>query len=165
MFNFSVCLIFVTTVALFAGCSDKTIKIFPTDNFTKEAKNKYDSTLAELERNRRLWSEKNVRNYEFHCEQFQGGIYTFVAVLIKVRDGKPSSFEVVGKDEELMRKDDYDKMTSFENMFDFIRQELENGRIIDVKYHETGYPTEVRITYSYNTDSSRLIKISEFKVE
>ena len=166
MFKLSLCLIFLTTAALFAGCSGKTIKIFPNDEFTKKARSRYDATLAEMERNRQLWRESKIENYDFKTECHSGNWQTtFPGAALKVRQGKIVSMEKVQKD-NLTDFSDYEKQaTTIENAFELIRKELDDDRIIEVKYNEKlGYPERMDIIFSDAIDNSSVFFVSGFEI-
>jgi len=136
---------------------------FESEGFENKWKSRYEETLSALNKNRLIWQANNFGDYEYFCEQFQGGTYSnWAGVLFTVRDGKPFSLEV--KEREGARMDDYDKLGSIDKIFDYLRQELENGRLIDVTYHKSGYPEKIYIEYSFATDSTRYIGVSKFKV-
>ncbi len=136
-----------------------------TPQFHADWKEKYQAILAEINKNRLIWQENKIGNYDFICKQFQGGMYLFLKVQFKVRDGLPFSLETPEvSDLTLARMDDYDKMGSFENMFDFLEQELNNERVLTVKYNKLGYPQDFYIEYSYGTHGSRRVEISKFEI-
>src|SRR5947207_1997326 len=87
MSKINLCLVFLVSVFLFSACPKK-IKIFPSDDFTKEARSKYDIALADLERNRRLWQESRTANYDFEIGYFGGAMSIWGSGAIRVRDGK-----------------------------------------------------------------------------
>jgi hypothetical protein len=164
MRGIKLCLIPLIAVLLFSGCP-KTIKIFPTDDFTKEAKSKYEATLAEMERNRRLWRESKIENYNFETEIHAGSWQsTFPPAAIRVRDGKLVSMEKLTNDNPTDFSDFQKRATTIENLFDLIRQELNNGRIIEAKYHQDfGFPQRIRIIDSSKIDDHSLFEIKNFE--
>lgn len=135
------------------------------ENFARVQKNKFEVVASELERNRRLWQESNIVNYDFVCQQFAGGVNGWGAVVIKVRDSKAILIEKAVKS-DLGKIDGYEKFGTADKMFDYIQQELENGRqIYDVKYNKKlGYPEEIGIAYSYNIDDYSDVKVTNFEI-
>lgn len=166
MFRINLCLIFLISIFLFSGCSNKAVKIFPSDDFTKEARSKYEASFAELERNRQLWQENKIENYDFETEYHTGTwLSTFPSAAIKVREGKLVSLEKIQKDNPTEFSDYQERATTVENIFDFIKQELDNDRKVNVKYNQkTGYPEQIDITFSSAIDASGVFIIEKFEI-
>ncbi len=189
MFKTSFCLVLLIIITQLSGCSsvqptvsndsmrEKDLAIIPSptpensprsfqsDYFEEEWKSKYEKTISELNKNRQVWQEKKIANYNFVCEQFQGGTYGFRPVLVQVRDNKPFSLGLPENvDLTMERIDDYDKMDSFENMFNFIQQELDKGRVLTVKYNKLGFPQKIDILYFYGPHGTKVVRISKFEI-
>lgn len=165
MFRINFCLVLLFAVFLFSGCP-KVIKIFPSDNFTKEARSKYDATVLELERNRKLWRESKIENYNFDTDYHVGTwLSTFPAAAIKVREGKLISMEKISEDNPTEFSEYQKKATTIENTFDLIKQELDENRMVNVKYNEKmGYPEQIDITFSSAIDSSGVFFLKKFEI-
>jgi hypothetical protein len=149
---------------LFA-CSSKTIKIFPTDEFTKTWQSQYEATLAEIESSRRLWRENKIESYDFETYYIGGGIGYSTGSSVKVRNGQLFSMEKFP--DEFASKEFYaaEKMENIEKAFDFLAQELEKGRVIEAEYNQKfGYPEKVVIRYSFNIDASGVFGINKFEI-
>lgn len=132
--------------------------------FLNDQKEKYAAISAELEQNRRLWEENKITNYDFVCHRDAGGVNGWGDALIKVRNNQSISIEKADK-ESLAKIDGYEKFDTVEKIFDSIKQDLESGNAIQVKYDKNlGYPKEVGIMFSYDIDSWTDFSIEKFKV-
>ncbi len=137
-------------------------------NFLKEWKEIYDATLAELERNRKLWQESKIANYDFVMEKGGGGVtnkFNASPVLIKIRNSEKISMESVTKD-NAFNTESYTDFDRIDKLFDYIKQELDDRKIIDIKYDKKfGYPKEVSIIFTVaSTHGGRFIQISKLEV-
>ena len=154
----------LTAVFQLSGCP-RVIKIFPSDNFTKEARSKYQVTFAELERNRQLWQESKVENYDFEIACNTGaGTSTISGVAVKVREGKMISIEKSPKDHpgEIYESENVETVGK---IFEFMKQELDDDRIIKAEYNQNlGYPERIRITHSYAIDAYMFCDIIKFEI-
>jgi Family of unknown function (DUF6174) len=161
MFRITLCLVLLFAVFLFSACP-KTIKIFPSDNFTKEARSKYQKSFAELERNRKLWEASKIEDYNFEI-----GYYTMVGCTcspasFKVRDGKMISIEEVPQGWEYYEPE---KIETIEKTFDFVKQRLNDDQIIDAQYNQSlGYPERVIIKSSDNIDAQSFFEMTKFEI-
>ena len=65
----------------------------------------------------------------------------------------------------MSRKDGFENIDTIEKLFAYMRQELETGKILEVKYDKkTGYPKDVSIRHTYNNShGSRSIHISKLE--
>src|SRR5689334_15711373 len=61
--------------------------------------------ITELEKNRRLWQESKIVDYDFVETKFAGGLYLFIPVLIQVRNGKAISMNPIREKAQLERID------------------------------------------------------------
>ena len=141
------------------------------ENFAKEWKSKFESTSAEWERNRRLWQENKIVNYDFIIAKYAGGTtneWNRLPVLIKIREGEKISIEKVEKDKDYViysRTDGFEDFDTINKLFNYIRRELESGKIVDAKYDKKfGYPKEVSIIFSWAIHEQHHIQISKFEV-
>ncbi|MEP6900673.1 MAG: DUF6174 domain-containing protein [Actinomycetota bacterium] len=133
------------------------------ENFKQEWQDKYKATVAEMERNRQLWQESKILNYDFVCQQFAGGMNGWGEVKIKARENKAVSIEKTEKD-SLAKIDGYENFDTIDKIFDFMRQKLDEGSLVSVKYNkDLGYPEQIRITYSFNVDA--LFGVAVKKIE
>jgi hypothetical protein len=134
------------------------------ENFKKEWQDKYNATVAEMERNRQLWQESKILNYDFVCQQFAGGMNGWGEVKIKARENKSVSIEKTEKD-SLAKIDGYEKFDTIVKIFDFMRQELDEGRLVRVEYDkDLGYPEQISITYSYAIDAYFGVTVRKFEI-
>ncbi len=136
-------------------------------NFVKEWKDKYDITLTELEKNLRLWQESEIANYNCVTWKFATGAtsdWNAFQALIKVRNNQNISIESKLKQKDF-RVEDYKDFDSIDKIFKYIRQELDNGRIVYAKYDKkSGYPKSVIFDYSFMIDDERGIAIEKFEI-
>ncbi|MGC2235460.1 MAG: DUF6174 domain-containing protein [Pyrinomonadaceae bacterium] len=144
---------------------DKSIKTSADENFEKDWKNTREAVAAELELNRRRWQENKISNYNFVCGQYAGGLENPAEpAIIKVREGKAISIEAVAKS-NAPKLNGYENFDTIDKLFDYARQQLENGKIIRVKYNEKfGYPEITGINFSYAIDDWNSINITKFEV-
>jgi hypothetical protein len=134
------------------------------ENFVKEQRNRFETVAADLERNRHLWRENEIVNYDFVCSQGAGGNKAWSPALIKVREGKATLIEPASKS-NIAYIDGYEKIDTVDKLFDYIRRELENGRKIEAKYNKKyGYLERVTIEYSYAIDAWDSIIITKFEI-
>jgi hypothetical protein len=134
-------------------------------NFENDWKSGKEALIAELEQNRRLWQENKISNYNFICAQIAGGVENPAEpALIKVRQGKAVSIEPVTKSAN-PKLNGYQNFDTIDKLFDYVRQELENGKIIRAKYNKKfAYPEITGIDNSYAIDDWSSINITKFEV-
>ena len=194
MFRVALCLVFVFAVFQFSSCSsvqptvssdsmrennpmaspppEKSPKNIADENFEKDWKSKYEKTLAEMERNHRLWQESKIANYDFVIYKYAGGNtneWNRLPVLIKIREGNQFSIEKVEKDKDYViysRTDGFEDFDTVDKLFNFIRWQLDNGKIVEAEYDKKfGYPKNVFLIFTYSTNhNSHNIAISKFEV-
>lgn len=150
---------------------EKLPKSVADENFEKEWKSKYETISAELERNHRLWQESKIVNYDFEIAKYAGGVtnhWNRLPVLIKIRDNEKNSIEKVDKDKDYVvysKTDGFEDFDTIDKLFNYLRQELEKGKILYVKYNKKlGYPQKTTIEDSYEIHGDRSIVIEKFKV-
>lgn len=178
----NICLIFFLFVFQFPGCSStspsKTPRISDDSantfdqNFLKEWRSKYDSTLAEIEQNQRFWQDSKITNYDFVIAKYAGGQtneWNRLPVLMKIREGKKASIEKVEKDKDYVyssRTDGFEDFDTIDKLFNYLRQELDDRNILEVEYDEKyGYPKMVIIKFTFATNhNTREIDTSKFEV-
>ena len=141
------------------------------ENFAKEWKSKFDKTVAELERNRNLWKQNEIYDYDFVITKSAGGLtneWNRLPILIKVRDGERISIKSVEKDKDYViysRTDGFEDFDTIEKLFNYLRQELENRRILEVKYHKNlGYPKSVTFIDSFKIHGYRNIVVERIEI-
>ena len=87
-------------------------------------------------------------------------------VLIKVRNGEKFSIEKLEKGEDTLisRTDGFEDFDTIEKLFSFLRHELDQGRMLDIKYNKTlGYPESITIQGSYEIHGYVSIAITKFE--
>jgi len=119
----------------------------------------------ELEKNRQLWTESNLADYDFVINRDQGGSYVWAPVLVQVRGGKAISSRPTEKVGELV-KVDYGDFDTVEKTFDGIQRSYNRGDKVTVTYNEKlGYPEKIKIQpMSGGVDSVYSIDVSKFKI-
>lgn len=148
----------------FTGCPGKTIRIFPSGKFVEEARSKREASLAELGRNRRLWQESRIDDYDFEI-----GFYTMVGgtdpgAAVKVRDGKNVSLEKISKDNPTKIYHP-ERIETIETVFDAIEDQIDDYQIVETRYNRKyGYPEKIRITSGYETDAVSFYEILKFEI-
>ena len=168
MFRIILCFVCLLATFQFSACP-RVIKIFPSDNFTKEARSKYEATSAELEHNRRLWQESKIENYDFKIAYNTMVGCTCAPAAVKVREGKMVSIEKIPKDfpDEIFPYKNYEtgQIETIDRVFDLIKQTLDDDLIVETKYDEKlGYPQTILITHSFNVDSKTFFFITDFEI-
>lgn len=120
---------------------------------------------AEFEKNRRLWQENKIVNYNFVSTKFGGGIYAWVPVFIQVRNSQKVSMEPARARKELERIDGYEDFDTVEKIFARIQEAYEKGYIVNVIYNtKFGYPERITIDDLSDAHSAFVIEISKFEV-
>jgi len=137
----------------------------PQKNVEEKQPNNFRVIDPNFERNRRLWDEKKITNYNITVEASEGGNITYPSpALIKVRDEKAVSTSVNSKSDEDLRER-YKKIDTVTKMFDIIQRGFENEAKVEVKYNKTfGYPEDISVNnFKRGVDSWVIIKIKEFE--
>lgn len=195
MFRIILCFVCMTAVFQFSGCfvqtsekvksetlpvadlsvsptPEQSSKSFPNEYFEKEWKGKYDATVAELERNRSLWQENKIVNYDFVVARYAGGVtndWNRLPVLIKIRQGEKISIEKFEKDKDYVissRTDGFEDFDTIDKLFDYLRRQLDEGKIIDAEYDKKlGYPGKtISISDSLEIHGWRNIAVEKFEI-
>lgn len=132
-------------------------------NNPKERKNA-DKLIEELDKNLEIWKAQNVSDYDYICEALPVGMTGYNPASIKVRDGKAYSSEEISKSEGVFHYN-YEKMNSIDKIFDFLKQELEEGSYVNVKYNKKfGYPENFWVGYGIGAHNNNAFVISKFVV-
>lgn len=137
----------------------------PPVNLNNTKERKYaDKLLNELNKNRELWKSQNISDYDYFCEVWGGGMTVFNPASIKVRDGKTSSSEEIVLSEYHFHYN-FERIDSFEKMFDFIKEQVERGSSVNIDYNKKfGFPERFGINYSLIQHDFNSIKISKFRI-
>lgn len=127
----------------------------------------------EFEKNKKLWQEKNITNYNFTASLFKSGTYRWAEpVLIKVRNGQAISMESLDEKfkgypiEEVEEAiEGYKEVNTIEKMFDHIQKGLDEEAKVSVKYDKNfGYPKEWVVNFNPTmTDSGQKMIIRKFE--
>lgn len=150
----------------------KTSSAQADDNFAREWKRRYALTLSQLEANRRAWKERDISDYKFVVTKTGAGGVTNtwdrLPVVITVQNGIRTSIEKKSKKYDYViysRTDGFEDFDSVDKLFDYLRRELESGRMLDVRYDKKlGYPSRIDIGLSYHVHGGRSIEISGFEL-
>jgi hypothetical protein len=154
-------IILLFTLLLLLGCGKNLNSAFADSN----SKNQDKLIHIELERNRRLWKETKILNYNFECHQIRGGMYSWAKVLIQVRNEKAISIKPVEDPSVLTKLDGYEDIDTFEKIFDKIEEGYENDYIVEVTYNEKyGYPEKTTINSQKHSHSNVVIETSNFQI-
>lgn len=161
-FRLNTSLILLITIFQLSGCSQELISV--SSDPTSQNKNTIADT--ELERNRRLWRESKIVNYNFVSSRYQGGMYFWIPVLIQVRNGKAISMEPTRERAELVKIEGYEDFDTIEKIFDKIHESYDNGDKVTVTYNkELGYPESTNIDpKNGGMDTQFTIVVSNFEV-
>jgi hypothetical protein len=140
------------------------------ENFAREWKEKFKATADEIERNRRKWQESKIENYSFEIAKYAGGTtnpWNRLPVLNKIQNGEKTIEKIEkGPDQGMSKTDGFEEFDTIDKLFNYIRKELDNGKIIEAKYHKKfGYPEEVFIIYTFeHNHNSHNIFIKKLEV-
>jgi hypothetical protein len=169
--------VFVIIVFQLFGCSSPPQHPFENsaniseENFAKEWKSRYEAAAAKLERNRNLWQESKIVNYDFVAARYAGGqtnTWNRSPVLIKVRQGEKILIEVVSKSDKsyMARTDGFEDFDTIDKLFNYLRQQLDKGKILEADYNKKlGYPGKnISIRDSFEIHGSRNIVIEKFEI-
>lgn len=138
------------------------------ENFKKEWESKYEQTAARLERQKQLWSESNIPDYDFVAAKYAGGNtnqWNRSPVVIKVRGGERVSIELEAapRGTYMERTDGFEEVDTIDKLFAYLKKELDSGMQLEVKYDKkSGYPKSSHIIWSWASHGSRSIIISRF---
>ncbi len=151
-------LVLLITIFLIPGCGqDKNISNI------NQGTNKVIN--PELERNKRLWQESKITNYNFVITQYRGGSWTWVPVLVKIRNGQAISMETAREPTQYEKTEGYENYDTVEKIFDQIQKAYEKDYIVEIVYNKKhGYPELTKIDPLTNAHSGFAIEVSEFKV-
>jgi hypothetical protein len=134
-----------------------------------EWKNKYDETSAELYRNRNLWRDSRILNYNFTAVKVtDGGFETWDPgpVTIKVQGGAAAAIESRWISEgHRAGTEGFKDIDTIDKLFDFLRHELEAGKMLEVDYDaRTGCPKTSTLIFAFENRRHRTIKITKFEI-
>ena len=158
----------IETIAV-SPSPQQTPKKIANENFEKEWKSQYQTASEELETNRALWQESKIVNYDFVVGKMMGGTtspWNRLPVLIKVRDRIRTSIELEKEFEGtyMERLDGFEEIDTIDNLFEYLRRELENGNILEMNYDKKlGYPKRSGLVFDFHSHGTRYIDISKFE--
>jgi hypothetical protein len=119
----------------------------------------------ELEKNRRLWREKKIADYNFVVWKLDGQSTDWLPSQIQVRNNQMISKKPLGALGPKTKIDDYRDFETIEETFETIRQAYDKGQAVTVTYHgEFGYPEKTIINTMSATDQAFSIEISKFEL-
>jgi hypothetical protein len=152
-FKLSLVLFLLIGISQFLGCKvvqknnlqSQMTKNDSLENRIDEKKTK-KVTDINLEKNRSLWLESKIVDYNITVIGTKGGNIIYSKVLIEVRNGKGSLIEPIPKVDKI-RLEIYRDLDTIEKFFDAIQRELENNSDVKVKYNKKfGYPEEFLVS-------------------
>lgn len=117
---------------------------------------------SDLEKNRRLWQERKIVNYNFEImQEFSNSMPS----LIQVRNGQVASKQPVGEKGVMDTIEKYDNFETIEKTFDSIQGFYDKGYRVEVIYNkEFGYPEKILFDHQKTTDSVIIIRFSKFEI-
>jgi hypothetical protein len=128
----------------------------PVNLNNEKERQKFEEISREVERNRSLWKEKNISNYDFEIENFAEGMGSDWTQTFKVRDNKTLP---VKRKYDYPPPSRYENINSVEKLFDYIQQSLETGYSVSVTFNkEYGYPEDIGMLTGGNGWVSTKIK-------
>lgn len=162
-------LMFLIIVFQFLGCyssvqTDSKVPIIEKAEIEDVKKPKVVN--VELERNRRIWNEKNILDYNMiGTADIGGNVVPARRVLIKVRDGKFVSIET-NEPVDNVRIVMYEEYNTVNKIFDKIQKGFDEGAKVEVEYHKKfGYPEKLMLNYiMFGEDSWYGMKIEKFEI-
>lgn len=152
-----------------AAATTKPEKNYVSENFEKEWKSSYATASAELEKNRLLWTRNKIASYDMVVGKMMGGTtspWNRLPVIIEVRNGAKTSIrpETPFHGTYMDRLDGFEDIDTVDKMFNYLHAELENGKILKVKYHKKfGYPTNAGLMFDFHSHGTRYITISKLR--
>ena len=146
--------------------TDSALNQSKLSNFNNESRTVTPKILnAELDKNRSLWNEKKISNYNLEMSLDIGGGYAPVKpVTVEVRNNMAVSIKPVNPVKE-EGTNFYDAFNTVQKLFSEIQKGYERGVSVEVKYNESlGYPEETRIINQNVIDSVLYVKISKLDI-
>ncbi len=121
---------------------------------------------GELERNRQLWRQKKIPDYNFVVYRITMGTWGWQPNLIQVRNGNVFSKEAIGEVGPMMHVDGHEQFETVEKMFATIEDAYKKGYDVNIIYNrECGYPEQIRIDKDPGgTDQAIITYIKEFEI-
>lgn len=126
---------------------------------------------TELDKNRRVWQEKKIKDYDLTASLYKGGSSVWAEpVLIKVRNGQAITIEILDDKYKVLSDEEaiggYRELDTIEKMFDYIQKGLDGEADIQVKYDKNfGYPKDMRVNYvKRGSDSWQTMIIKKFEI-
>lgn len=116
-----------------------------------------DQTV-ELENNRKLWRQSEIRNYDLRLKIVEGGLgLTDPVAVISVRGGKAISIAAANK-KKRVNLYDYQDFATVEKLFELIEQRLNDANYkVSVKYDATfAHPQQIVTDWRRTPSDSRL---------
>ena len=120
---------------------------------------------SELDKQRRIWLEHKIVNYNITVTGFQGGnVIPPENILIEVRNGKGVVKEM-GTTHDPITLKIYEEFDTIDKMFNEIQLGIENNAEVNVQYNKKfGYPEKWFVNYlQKGTDKGKGITINKFE--
>jgi hypothetical protein len=125
------------------------------------------SNLQQFRVNRKLWREKNIKNYRYTLTR---SCFCLIEargpVVITVKNGIPTSIKSVATGKEVSNPEYFEKYKTIPKLFNEIADAIaRKADSIDVQYNsKLGYPTQINIDYSSQiADEELYLTIEDFK--
>lgn len=125
--------------------------------------NQFD--VAEFERNRELWTSKNIQNYKMIVGA-SGFLTNFPeSVLVEVRNRQPKTVKSLSK-EGRNHVETYKGYNTIEKLFGFVENQAKSkAHKLDVRYDENlGYPSYIYVDEHSGSDDKLSLKVESLEV-
>lgn len=115
-----------------------------------------DDSLRSIESHLQKWKQQNITNYDFVIWKIGPGhtnTWDRAPVLIEVRNGSRQSLVLANAEDKrlvMARLDGFDEIDSIDKLFEYLKSEVENGRIVAIDYDKRlGYPELSTISFTF----------------
>jgi len=116
----------------------------------------------ELQRNRRLWQESKIADYDFEVIKLYGN---WMPSLIQVRGGQTFSKQPVGERGPMDVLEKYEDFETVDKAFNAIQGFYDENYRVEVTYNQQfGYPEKILYDHRKSTDSVFIIEINKFEI-
>ena len=164
-FLITISIIFAVCLLACSNESQENANLSASENTRISNENTNEFDLAEFERNRELWTSKNIQNYKMIIGA-QGLMLNFPEqVLIEVQNSRAKSIKSLsqtGKNNTF----EYQPYDTVEKIFNFIKQKhSKKADTLNVRYEETlGYPIKIILDEKTNWSDDELM-LNVFSLE
>lgn len=127
-------------------------------------KNGINATADEVERNRRLWQESKIENYDFEIERHAEGMGGDWTLNFNVRNNETLPVKTKNK-LDYPPAFQHENINSVRKLFDYVQQQsVKEDQNVSVAFDEKyGFPKQIRIT-SKKSNGWLSIEVKQFEV-